>query len=125
MAIVYCPECGKEISDKAEFCPQCGYISKHNNVKQDEISGYREERIRKKNLNYKVLAVAAAILWLICWYYEASHGVRIAEAEIYYTGANYVSDVLIIARVCAVLKPVSIFLCVLFSIMAFINKKGK
>ena len=24
MALIKCPECGKEISDKAEFCPHCG-----------------------------------------------------------------------------------------------------
>lgn len=25
MALIKCPECGKEISDKAESCPNCGY----------------------------------------------------------------------------------------------------
>lgn len=25
MALVNCVECGKEISDKARWCPQCGY----------------------------------------------------------------------------------------------------
>lgn len=25
MALIQCPECKKEISDKAEFCPKCGY----------------------------------------------------------------------------------------------------
>ena len=25
MALIKCPECSKEISDKAESCPQCGY----------------------------------------------------------------------------------------------------
>ncbi|MCI2068580.1 MAG: zinc ribbon domain-containing protein [Bacilli bacterium] len=25
MAIIKCPECGKEISDKAKACPNCGY----------------------------------------------------------------------------------------------------
>ena len=25
MALIRCPECGKEISDKAEACPNCGY----------------------------------------------------------------------------------------------------
>ena len=24
MALTHCPECNKEISDKAETCPQCG-----------------------------------------------------------------------------------------------------
>lgn len=25
MAMIYCKECGKEISDKAEKCPHCGF----------------------------------------------------------------------------------------------------
>lgn len=25
MAIIKCPECGKEISDKATSCPNCGF----------------------------------------------------------------------------------------------------
>lgn len=25
MALISCPECGKMISDKAKFCPSCGY----------------------------------------------------------------------------------------------------
>ncbi len=28
MALVYCNECGREVSDKAKFCPQCGYTFK-------------------------------------------------------------------------------------------------
>ena len=27
MALIECPECGKEISDRAEFCPHCGLPS--------------------------------------------------------------------------------------------------
>ncbi len=26
MALINCPECGKEVSDKAESCPNCGFI---------------------------------------------------------------------------------------------------
>ena len=25
MALINCPECGKEVSDSAEMCPNCGY----------------------------------------------------------------------------------------------------
>ena len=25
MALINCPECNKEVSDKAEICPHCGY----------------------------------------------------------------------------------------------------
>lgn len=30
MALIRCPECGKEVSDKASVCPNCGY----KNIKQ-------------------------------------------------------------------------------------------
>jgi hypothetical protein len=35
MALINCPECKKEISDKAEACPNCGYPI--NNVKSDDL----------------------------------------------------------------------------------------
>lgn len=31
MAMIYCPECGKNISDKAYVCPNCGMPLKENN----------------------------------------------------------------------------------------------
>jgi ribosomal protein L37E len=33
MALIQCPECGKEISNSAKMCPHCGYKLK-NNIKQ-------------------------------------------------------------------------------------------
>lgn len=33
MTLMKCPECGKEISDKAKYCPQCGYpIEEYDSV---------------------------------------------------------------------------------------------
>lgn len=34
MAMINCPECGKEISDKAESCPNCGFPLKSKNNNQ-------------------------------------------------------------------------------------------
>lgn len=41
MALIKCPECGKEISDKASACPNCGYpiaieIPLHGNIDDEE-----------------------------------------------------------------------------------------
>ena len=33
MALIKCPECGKEISDKAKACPECGYKMKKSKKK--------------------------------------------------------------------------------------------
>jgi len=43
MALIQCPECNKEISDKVKTCPHCGYpfeenSDKSNNIQQVEIS---------------------------------------------------------------------------------------
>lgn len=34
MALIKCPECGKEISNKAESCPNCGYQLKNKDIRQ-------------------------------------------------------------------------------------------
>jgi len=42
MALIHCPECNKEISDKAKVCPKCGYpISKD----------YKKSRINNSIIN--------------------------------------------------------------------------
>lgn len=32
MALIKCPECGKEFSDTANACPHCGYVMKENTI---------------------------------------------------------------------------------------------
>lgn len=36
MALIKCPECGKEVSDNAQFCPNCGYSFVNVVVNNDE-----------------------------------------------------------------------------------------
>jgi len=43
MAIIPCPECSNQISDKAEICPHCGYrLQKeiHININPTKESGF-------------------------------------------------------------------------------------
>ena len=40
MSLIKCPECGKEISDKAPACPNCG-------CPQNEYANLKEDNIRK------------------------------------------------------------------------------
>jgi len=54
MALINCPECNKEVSDKAVSCPNCGYPMNRNesessnekNDIQDLISMYPDEKIK-------------------------------------------------------------------------------
>lgn len=36
MSLIKCPECGKEVSDKADFCIGCGYPIKEHLEQQEE-----------------------------------------------------------------------------------------
>ena len=47
MALVKCPECGKEVSDTANACPNCGYGVK---VHFDNLKQKRQAELRKKQL---------------------------------------------------------------------------
>lgn len=39
MALIKCPECGKEISDQAQSCPNCGYPI--NNAQQPPVADFQ------------------------------------------------------------------------------------
>ena len=58
MALITCPECGKQVSEKATNCPNCGF----------PISGYEVQTIEqtgkkfKKQKLYSVLLFAIGIL---------------------------------------------------------------
>lgn len=50
MALIKCPECGKEISDKAQSCPNCGYpIPKQENEEWQSWSEYTGENRTDNN----------------------------------------------------------------------------
>ena len=83
MALIKCPECGKEISDKAGKCPYCGYpieeIEKNNtaNDRNNEVEDIVvEENKKDENLNKpeskkainkkKNFCIIGAIIIVIC-----------------------------------------------------------
>ncbi len=61
MALIKCPECGKMISDKAEFCVECGYpvdlileeLSEQEYYENDKINMPQEklEKLKQKAEN--------------------------------------------------------------------------
>lgn len=64
MALINCPECRKEISDKAEFCPNCGYpiqrihdyVNEHTECESEYIQDIENiDSVKIYNKNEKVL----------------------------------------------------------------------
>ena len=37
MALIKCPECGKEVSDTAKKCPNCGYVIKKSKFENPKV----------------------------------------------------------------------------------------
>lgn len=55
MAMIKCPECKNNISDKAEVCPKCGYeLNKKNNN--------QKEKKEKKKVDYKYIILGLLII---------------------------------------------------------------
>ena len=48
MAMIKCTECGKEMSDKATVCPNCGCPIEEIKAKLGEIESEREEKLKAK-----------------------------------------------------------------------------
>lgn len=57
MALKKCPECGQDVSDKAEKCPHCGY--EMNNIHESVQKPEKKKRDPKK---YTKLVVVLALL---------------------------------------------------------------
>lgn len=55
MALIKCPECGKEISCNMLSCPECGYplieFRRQNNIKSNENKKSSTEKVRKTNIS--------------------------------------------------------------------------
>ena len=67
MALIKCPECDKEISDKVKVCPHCGYpFQKEENTAQKvEISSVNL-KIKKENKKKIIIAVIAICCVIVC-----------------------------------------------------------
>lgn len=60
MALIKCPECGKEISDQADFCPNCGYGFEGKKRKKAHANNGRD-----KTSTGMILNTIATISWIV------------------------------------------------------------
>lgn len=94
MALIKCPECGKEISDQAPACPNCGYPMQSSapNVSDDAEYDNIIAELLSQNNNNKILTIKALM---------RSTGISMTEAknkvEAYCSFAKSVSPAALIA----------------------------
>ncbi len=49
MAIIQCPECGKEVSDKAGNCPHCGFGVKQYMEDEENLSKASSKIVKSRH----------------------------------------------------------------------------
>lgn len=65
MALINCTECGKEVSDKAITCPNCGAPIKNNTVYVKRPNGQLAPTPKKKSNKGIIIAIVIGIIVLI------------------------------------------------------------
>lgn len=84
MALIQCPECNKEISDKVKTCPHCGFpfeenSDKSNNIQQVEISAVNispkdPAKTKKTLIGAASVFVVLALMFAIFSVVKSSNG---------------------------------------------------
>lgn len=62
MALIKCPECGKEISDSAKQCPHCGFTLKTNIDTAKQVASVAGNAVRNVVLKYGESIIPMALL---------------------------------------------------------------
>lgn len=60
MALIKCPECKKDISDKAEICPKCGYELKEQSTEKEAKPSFN--KLENFKFDYKFIVIIALII---------------------------------------------------------------
>lgn len=74
MALIKCPECGREVSDQADICVNCGYkiagtenLHKMAQEKENQMNQERNEKNKVIMASVIAVIVIAIFIWFI-WY---------------------------------------------------------
>lgn len=71
MALINCKECGKEVSDKANTCPNCGAPIKEDEIKKEVKAGIK---VTKKLAIVLIIALSLILIYaFIFGYFIPSH----------------------------------------------------
>jgi hypothetical protein len=66
MALIFCPECQNKISDKAKFCPHCGFPLDSLNDNESTVKIEKNVPISIKNNNRKNLTLKKRVICIVC-----------------------------------------------------------
>ena len=61
MALIKCPECGNQISDKAERCPKCGYELNKKETPTTSDNKVASSFMNKGNIKYILIILAIIV----------------------------------------------------------------
>lgn len=62
MSLINCPKCSKEVSDKIEFCPHCGYQFANEKDSNEQQADTMEIAVNKKSKKNRVILFSAILL---------------------------------------------------------------
>lgn len=119
MALIKCKECGKEVSDKAETCPHCGYKIPRNSFQNDGFvvnmnnSNYNVEK-KKGSDTFAYIGLALSILSLLFGCCNGYIGIIISALSIIFAYRSYKktsnkSNLILIIVVAAIAILISFF----------------
>ena len=78
MALISCPECGKEVSDQAPNCPNCGIIIKTTEPVASEVQNYPKPKSKK------IIPIVVIVAILVCTgIFVAFQSLNRSEIEFY------------------------------------------
>lgn len=67
MALIKCPECGKDISNKADACIHCGYPLSDEDKLGPEITEYNEKCPKCEEINWNIIPERGVVFCNTCY----------------------------------------------------------
>lgn len=106
MALINCPECGKEISDKVKACPHCGYPLVEESIdpsipkpQQVEVTGVRIDKNKSKKI---IIYVAGFLVLALIGFFLFKYLSEQKAQKEYETSFNNYIDQLLLFRVASI-----------------------
>lgn len=118
MALIKCPECGKEISDLATDCPNCGCPIKRS---EGQISENSNRGAAGKV--FLILGIICGIGWVV--FSLATAGDMVGEKAFYLTHGFYSSEYIVNTIITNVLLIGAILMSVIGTVICLVYRRRK